>query len=65
MGKPLVMETREDGRTFGWLGTKCPRCEGHGQAYLEWKDADGACPDCAGTGEAYGEIREAQPADNG
>jgi DnaJ-class molecular chaperone len=57
MGKPQIMETREDGRTFGWLGMECPRCKGAGQVYLDWKDADGSCPECAGTGEAYGEIK--------
>lgn len=63
MPKVKVMETREDGRKFGWLGVRCGRCEGYGEVYLEYRDNDGPCPSCAGTGEAYGEIRtETTPA---
>lgn len=53
-----VIEIKEDGRKFGWLGIKCEKCNGSGEVYLDWKDNEGRCPDCAGTGEAYGEIKE-------
>lgn len=58
MGKPTVMETRKDDRTFGWLGVKCAKCAGRGLEIDAWSDRQG-CSGCGGTGEAYGEIKPA------
>lgn len=57
MGKPTIIETREDGRTFGWLGVTCPRCKGSGQESEDWRGSSKGCGGCGGTGEAYGEIK--------
>jgi DnaJ-class molecular chaperone len=56
--KPTVIETREDGRKFGWLGKDCPGCGGSG----ENPDTGRSCTGCGGTGEAYGEIKAEPPA---
>lgn len=50
-------EEIRNGKLYGWTGTVCDRCGGHGQ------DVEGrACTGCGGTGEYWG-LMSIQPAD--
>lgn len=42
-----------DGKLYGWTGSYCRKCLGHGV-----DDENRACPTCAGTGEEWGLMPE-------
>lgn len=51
-----IMETKPDGRTYGWLGITCTECKGCGRVHDEGAEFNRNCGGCGGTGEAYGFI---------